>query len=104
MDRAGRFGRDVARDAAGEGELLEQLLHALLVLGDVRVDLAVGPFELGVGHDARPAMAGADDVDHVQVAFFDDPVQVDIDEVQSRRRAPVAEQPRLDVLVSSAAP
>ena len=32
VNRAGRLRRDVARDAAGEGELLEQPLHPVLVL------------------------------------------------------------------------
>ena len=45
-----------------------------------------------------PPWPGPVDVDHVEVARLDDPVQVDVDEVQPRRRAPVAEQPRLDVL------
>jgi len=44
------------------------------------------------------AVSGADDVDHVEVVALDDPVEVDAEHVQARRRAPVAEQPRLDVL------
>ena len=42
-------------------------------------------------------MARARDIDDVQVVFLDDPVQVGIDEIQPRRRAPVAEQARFDV-------
>jgi hypothetical protein len=42
---------------------------------------------------ARPG-----DIDDVQVVLLDDAVQVDVDEVQPRRRAPVPEQARLDVL------
>ena len=98
MDAARRLGGDVAGDAAGEAELLEQLLHPLRILADVRVDLAVGAFEVGVGHQGRAAVSRADDVDHVQVVAFDDPVEVNVEHVQARRRAPVAEQPRLDVL------
>ena len=44
------------------------------------------------------AVAGAADVDHVEVVRLDHAVQVDVDEVQPRRRAPVAQQARLDVL------
>ena len=94
----GRLRGDVAGDAAGEAELLEQPLHPLRVLADVRVDLAVGAFEVGVGDQRRAAVPRADDVDHVQVVALDDPVEVDAEHVQARRRAPVAEQPRLDVL------
>ena len=99
VDRAGRLRRDVAGNAAGERELGEQPLHPLLVLGDVRVDLAVGALEVGVGDQAGPAVPRAGDVDHVQVVLLDHPVQVDVDEVQAGRGAPVAEQPRLDVLL-----
>src|SRR6266581_6674831 len=42
-------------------------------------------------------MAGADDVDGVEVALLDDPVGVRVDEVEAGGRAPVAQQPRLDV-------
>src|SRR5213075_3139622 len=43
-----RFRRDVTGNAAREGELFEEFLHPFLVLGDVRVNLAVGAFEPGV--------------------------------------------------------
>ena len=97
VNRARRLRRDVARNAAGEGELLEQPLHPVLVLRDVGIDLAVGAFQVGVRHQPRPAVARPGDVDDVQVVLLDDAVQVDVDEVQPRRRAPVAEQARLDV-------
>ena len=98
VDAARGLRGDVAGDAAGEAELLEQPLHPLRVLADVRIDLAVGAFEVGVGDQRRAAVPRADDVDHVQVIALDDPVEVDAEHVQARRRAPVAEQPRLDVL------
>ncbi len=98
VDRAGRLGRHMARDAAGKRELLEEPLHPGLVLRDVRVDLAVRALEPGVGNQRRPPMPGAGDIDHVEVVLLDDAVQVHVDEVQPRRRAPVAEQSRLDVL------
>ena len=43
-------------------------------------------------------MAGTDDGNDVQIARDDHSVQVRVDEVQARRRAPMAEQPGLDVL------
>ena len=51
VDRARRLGRRVARNAAGEAELLEQALHAQRVPRDVRIDFAVGPLKPGVGHN-----------------------------------------------------
>ena len=59
VDRARRLGRDVARDPAGERELPEELAQAVLVLGDVRVDLGVGALEVRVRDEAGPAVARA---------------------------------------------
>ena len=97
VNGAGRLGRDVTRDPAGEAELLEQLLHAVRILGDAGVDLAVRTFEVRIGDQAWAAVPGPDDVDHVEVVFLDDPVQVDVEKVQARRRPPVAEQAGFDV-------
>ena len=99
VDRAGRLGSDVARNAAGKRELLEQPLHPRFVLGDVGVDLAVDAFEIDVGDDRRAAVAGSGDEQHLEVERFDQPIEVRVDEVEAGRRAPVAEQPRLDVLL-----
>ena len=58
VDRAGRLRRHVAGNAARERELGEKTLHALFVLRDVRIDLAVGSFEIGVGDQAGPPCPG----------------------------------------------
>ena len=50
MDRPGSLRRDVAGYAAWERELFEQTPHALGVLRDVGVHLAVGAFQIDVGH------------------------------------------------------
>ena len=42
-------------------------------------------------------MAGTGDVEHIQVILLDDPVQMHIDEVLARRRAPVPDHQRLYV-------
>ena len=99
VDRAGGLRRHVARNAAGERELGEEALHARFVLGDVRVDFAVGALKVGVRDQAGAAMPGTGDVDHVQIVLLDHPVQMDVDEVQTGRGAPVAQEPRLDVLL-----
>ena len=98
VDRSRHFGRDVARDPSRERELLEQPAQTLLVGGHVGIDLAVAALEIGVSDDRRPAVAGPDHIDHVQVAALDHAVEMRVDQVQPRGRAPVAEQPRLDVL------
>ena len=69
MHRARGLRRHMARNAARKRELLEEALHALFVRRDVRIDLAVGSLEIGIRHQARPAMARAGDVEHVQVVL-----------------------------------
>ncbi len=44
------------------------------------------------------AVTGTDDVDHVEVAFADQAVPVDVEKVEAGGGAPVAEQARLDVV------
>src|SRR6266436_556527 len=88
----------MTRDAARKGELFEKALHSALILGDVRINLAVSSFKVSVGHQTRPAVARAGDVKHVQAVFLDDAIEVDVDEIQPWRRAPMAEQTGFDVL------
>ena len=98
VDRAWGLGRDMAGNATGPRELAKQPPHAAAVAFDGRVVLGVGAFKVGVGNDARPAMAGADHQQHVKLMRLDQPVQVHIDQVQSGRGAPMPEQAPLDVL------
>src|SRR4029453_1016919 len=98
VDRARRLRRDVAGDAAREGELPEELSQPLLVEPAVRGELRVRPLEVGVGDDARSAVSRPRDVDRTEVAVADRAVQVRVDEVEPRRGAEVPEQPRLHVL------
>ena len=98
VDRPRRRDAHVAGNAAGRRELAEQVLHALRVLRDAGVDLRVGPFEIDVGHEGGTAVARPGQVDHARVVLGDEPVQVHVDEGEAGRGAPVAEQPRLDVL------
>ena len=66
VDRAGGLRGGVAGDAARERELAEEPPQAFLVPADLRVELAVSAFEVRVRDDARPAVAGARDVDRVR--------------------------------------
>jgi hypothetical protein len=67
VDAAGSLGGDVAGNAPRKAELLEQSPHPLRILANLRIDFAVGAFEIGMGDQRRPTVARADDVDHVQV-------------------------------------
>ena len=63
----------VARNAAGEGELLEQLLHALFITADVGVNFRVGAIQVSVGNKEVSSVARAGDQDRFErmgEAFF----------------------------------
>ena len=98
VNRAGRLGRDVAADVAGERELLEELPHAFNVLALVRVDLRVRAFEVGRPEHAGRPVSRSGHEHHVEVVPVDHAVQVHPGERERGARTPMAEQPLLDVL------
>ena len=98
VNRSGNLGRDVAGDAARKGKLAKEPSHAAGVERDIRADLAVGPFQPGVGEERGASVTRTDDIDRVQIPPADRAIHVRIDEVQPRRRSPVAEKPGLHVL------
>ena len=98
VDRARRLRRVVARDAAGKRKLTEQLAQTGLVQRDVRVALRVRAFEIRIRHSGRTAMPRTHDVDGVEVALLDHAIGMRMDEVQAGSRAPMTQQPGLDVV------
>ncbi len=58
--------------------------YTSFVLRHVRVQLAVAALKIGVGYQAWHAMSGAGDIDHIEVILIDDPIEMNIDEVQAR--------------------
>src|ERR1039458_1523458 len=87
----------MAGDASGEWKLEKKFLQPGFILTDVRINLAVCSFKIGVAHNRRATMAGPGDVNHVEVVFFDDAVQVRVNKILSGRRAPVSQQHVLHV-------
>src|SRR3989442_10553764 len=71
VDRARRLGRDVARDAAREGELLEEPLQSFRVLRDGGIQLAVRSLEVGVRDERGAAVSRPGDVDDVEAVLPD---------------------------------
>ena len=97
VNRARALRRCMAGNSSGKRKLSKELLKPGLVLADVWIDLAIGALEISVGDDGRAAMPGAADVNHVEVVFVDDPVQVHVNEVLPGGGSPVSQQPVLDV-------
>ena len=98
VDGARGLRSNVAGNAARERELLEQALHALGVLADVRVNLAVSALKVGVRHEEIAAVTRTGQQDHIQIILLDDAVQMNINQVLTGHRAPVADDLLLDVL------
>ena len=98
VDGARHLRRAMAADAAGEGEFLEELAHALGVLALVRIDLAVAALQIYRGQHAGRTVSGTGYEDRIQIVFDDQPVHVDVGEGQTGTGTPVAEQTALDVL------
>ena len=98
MDRSRRFGRAVTADAAWKRELLEELPQAFAVFALVGVDLGVGALEVHRSQDAGRAVSRSGEKDRVEVVLPDQAIHVHVGEAEAGARAPVAEQPALDVL------
>src|SRR2546425_6038602 len=92
------FRGNVAGDTSWKGELLEEPLHPVRILGNIRVKLGVGPFKIGVGYKSGTSVTGTGDVDNIQLLLLDQPVQMNVDEVQTGCGSPVTQQSRLDML------
>jgi hypothetical protein len=88
----------VAADTTREGELLKEALQPRYVFTLVRVHLGVSALEVSLRQDRRCSMTGAGDINRVKVVVVDQPVEVNVGEALSGVRAPVAKQPRLNVL------
>src|ERR1035438_2864006 len=87
----------VAGHAARCGELAKHEPQAVFIVRDLRVDLGVCAFKIGAGIQRGTPVSRTRNVDDVRIVLFDQPVQMNIDEVLSRRGSPVTEQPWLDL-------
>src|SRR5579885_3679279 len=97
MDQAGCGHAHMAWHSARRRELAKETAHAFHILRDLRVDLCVCPFKRDMREDCRTSMTWPREVDHIDIVILDKPVQVDIDEAQAGRCAPVSEQAGLDM-------
>src|SRR4029450_6583388 len=90
VDGARRLRGAMAAAPAREGEAPEELEQALFVLGLVREDLRIGPFEIGGREDAGRAVTGTREEDRVEIELLDQPIQMHPDEREAWARAPGA--------------
>src|SRR5665213_767264 len=97
VDGTRRLWSAVTADTSRKRELLKESAHASCILGFVEVNLRVCSFEVGVCEGRRGSVPGARNVDHVQIVFFDQPVQVDPNETLTRVRSPMPDQTLLEV-------
>ena len=98
MDRAGRFGCCMTRNAAGKGELPEKAAHPFLILGHFRVEFAISALKPAVRDDAWRPVPWPGDKEDADIPCFDDPIEMDIDKAKPRRGPPMAEQAGFDML------
>src|SRR5690348_2496260 len=98
VDRSRRFRSNVAGNTVGPAELTEEALDAVAILLNVRIDLGVGAFKIGVRDEPGPAVSRTDHVNHVEMPLSDHAVPVHIEKVETRGRAPVAQQARLHII------
>ena len=82
----------VAGHAARSRELAEHKPQAVFIVRDLRMNLGVGAFEIGAGIERRASVSRTGDVDDVGIVLFDQPVQMNVDEVLAWRGSPVTEQ------------
>src|SRR5258708_21424142 len=87
----------MARNTTRGRKLTKQLKHSCLILSNVRKMFRVGPFEVNVGHQRRTTMAGTGHIHYIEVVLVDQTIEVDIDKIQTGRRAPVPKQTRFDL-------
>ena len=80
----------MARDTTWKRKLFEQMLHAIGILGNIRVILAVSTLKISISDQAWSPMTRTSDVDHVLVILLDDAVEVDIDKVETWSSTPMS--------------
>src|ERR1041384_2026345 len=89
MNRTGSFRCDVARNAARKRKLFEEALQTGLGLRNLAIDFAVRSFEISICDQCWPAVPGPRNINRVQMLLADQPVQMNVDEVESGRGSPV---------------
>lgn len=89
--------RHVTGDTTREAKLFEEFPHTFFVHGNIGVIIGVGTLKVNLRYNSRSTVSGSTDVNHVQLAFFDKAVEMNIDEILSTGRTKMTQQARLDI-------
>src|SRR5687768_11880181 len=91
VNRAGRLRSGMTGNATRKGKLLGQPLHTSLVPRNMRIAFAITPLQPGICNQRRASMARARYVNHIQIVFFDNAVQMHVNKIETRSSAPMPE-------------
>src|ERR1035437_1432879 len=94
MHRIGDMRPAVAGHPAGRRELAKHKAQAFLIQRDFWVNLGVGAFQIRAGIQGGASMSWSRDVNDVRIMFFDEAIQMNVNEVLPRRSSPVSEKAR----------
>ena len=97
VNRSGHDRRQMAREATGPGEVAHQPRQPLPVARQLGLDVLQASVDPQVGQVGGRAVARAGDEQDACIGVEDQAVQPGVDEVDAGHRAPVTEQPWLDV-------
>src|SRR5258708_35362998 len=87
----------MAGDTSRRRELAKEAVYPLFILRDLGIDLAIRPLQIDIGQERWTAVARSRQIDRLDLVILDQPVEVQINETQTGRRAPVTQQAGLDV-------
>ena len=97
VNGARNLGRAMAPQLSWKRKSAEEFEQARFVVALRRVDLRIGPFQIAIRDHGRSAVSRTRDVDHVQVVFADDAIEMDPHKGLAWIGAPMSEQPMFEV-------
>jgi len=100
VDGAWGFWGAVTPNMTWEGKLFEEFLHPFFIFTFVGIDLGVGSLQIYGTENPWSAMTWPGQVNHIEVVFFDEAVEVNIGKAEGGRRSPMPQETRFDLFRS----
>src|SRR5436305_14432062 len=88
----------MAANPARERKLAEELTQAVGVQALVGINLRIRPLQICGAKNTGCAMPRTGEINHIEIVFLDQPVQMDIDEREDGAGSSTSKQTVLDVL------